>query len=182
MSKPGEVMVGVLARVRALLQADWRGRAGERFRAATNAMSDFAKDTLEDAGLPPPELPSLAVSLVVDKIAGVAQKEKAAAIRDFTEAEEHKIEVQLKARSLESEVRKRQAEARLAQINAAKAEIELISSLRENHVVVLRDDEGNYRVIPVPEDFDFDGLYRRLFRSSTEKQIDMEKDNEAGSR
>jgi hypothetical protein len=143
--------------MRALTANDWRGRAGERFRNTLNAISDFAEKT----GINTREIPKNAVSLAADKLEGLAQKEKAAALRDFSEAEERKVDAKLKERSLESRVRKEEAEARLAEIRVLEAEVQLFVRLKEAEVVLRRDESGVYTVLPAPQNCDFDVLVRQ---------------------
>jgi hypothetical protein len=66
------VSISLFVRLRALLPADWRGRAGERFRETADAISDF----VQDVGVNPQDIPKTAVSLALDKLEGVAQKTK----------------------------------------------------------------------------------------------------------
>jgi len=148
----------LFVRLRALMPGDWRGRAGERFRKTADAISDFA----EEVGVNPREIPKTAVSLALDKLEGVAQKDKAAAIKDFSEAEERKIDVRLKERSLESKVRREEAEARLAEIRVLDAEVELFGKLKAAGVLLRRDEWGNYTVLPAPANADLDILARRM--------------------
>jgi hypothetical protein len=97
-------------------------------------------------------LPKRAVTLAVEKVEGLAQKEKAAALRDFSEAEERKIDAQLKARSLESRVRKEEAEAALAEINVINARLDLEARLRAARIVLRRDKDGNFTVCSSTDD------------------------------
>jgi hypothetical protein len=135
----------VVTRLRALLPEDWLGKAGRLFRQGTDGIAS----AFEDAGIPPRELPNRAIALAVDKVEGLAQKDKAAALRDFSEAEERKIDAQLKARSLESRVRKEEAEAALAEINALNARLDLEERLTAAGVVIRRDQHGNFIVSPI---------------------------------
>jgi hypothetical protein len=125
-------------------------------------------DSLRQAGIEPRELTKQAVGLASDKIEGLAQKEKAAAVRDFSEAEERRIDAKLKERSLESRVRREEAETRLAEIKVIEAEMQLYLKLKEAGVVLRRDDNGNYTVLPVPPNYDLEVVGRE--RTRAEKQ------------
>ena len=157
---------------------DWRGRAGERFRKTADAISDF----LKGAGINPRDLPKNAVSLAYDKLEGVAQKEKAAALRDFSEAEERKIDAKLKERSLESKVRREEAETRLTEIKVLQAEVELFQRLKELGVALRRDENGNYTVLPVPQGFDLSLLANRKMADAEDKSRSEEGSKRSVSR
>lgn len=116
---------------------------------------------MQKVGINPRGIPRNAVSLASDKLEGLAQKEKAAALRDFSEAEERKIDAKLKERSLESKVRREEAEARLAEIRVLEAEVQLFVRLKDAGVVLHRDENGVYSVLPTPQDCDLDLLVRQ---------------------
>src|SRR5712691_1691131 len=97
----------LIARVRALLPEDWRGRAGEQFRAGTLAISGF----VEENRLLPGDLLQEGIELGRRKVTGLASQEHAAAEKNYaeaikavTESEDKKIETELKKRSLEIEI------------------------------------------------------------------------------
>jgi hypothetical protein len=154
--------ISLLARVQALLPEDWRGPAGRRFRKTLNAISS----TLEQAGAPPSELPTKIAALAVDKAEGYAQKEKAAAMKDFSEAEERRIDTQLKTRSLESKIRKEEAEARLAEIAVFNAELDLVKRLRETGVMLQENGPGRYTILSAPTNWDFAKVSDRVVRQA----------------
>ncbi len=88
------------------------------------------------------------------KLEGLANQELAAAVKDFADAEKVKIETELQRRSLESKVRKdeaeatrAEAEARLAIVKVAEAEFELLQRLKAQGVVLFRDSDGNLTVL-----------------------------------
>lgn len=150
---PRGVVRRVVARVRALFSQDWFGNAGSRFRETTTAISEFA----EDSGIRPEDL-------IVDgvrKLKGLANKEFAAALQAYTDVEQKKIEIELKRRTLETTVIKDRAEARLAEIKALDAELELLRKLKEMKLAVLRNENGDLTIVPAPESFDPTELYHR---------------------
>jgi len=135
-----------VARVRALLPEDWSSRAGERLRQTVDRIASFARKH----GISVDE----GVALGERKIRGLANKEYADSLKSFAEAEQKKIETELYLRTLESKVRKEQAEARLAEIDVLNAELELMKKLKEMGVVICRDEQGNLAVLPTPPRFD----------------------------
>jgi hypothetical protein len=147
----------LVARVRALLFEDWRGRAGERFRATVDEIGEFA----EEHRVRPGHLASEGVELGRKALHGKANKDLAAATRDFAQAEQIKIENELKRRSGESEVRRQEAEARLAEIKVLDAEVELLRKMQEIGVVPHRDENGNITVLPLPEGCHLEQLVQR---------------------
>jgi hypothetical protein len=158
--KSGDLLVG---RVIALFPADWRGRAGERFRKTLSAVSAFARRHR----LEPSDLVDESVGLGRRKIEGLANKELAAAARDFADAEQTKIETELKRRSLESKVRFEEATARLEEIRVLTAELSLMRQLSELKVLLRYDERGNLTVLQAPDGCDLTGVVeRRLLDSS----------------
>jgi hypothetical protein len=154
----------LIARIRALLPEDWIGRAGKRFRGATQVISQFA----QEHHVSPEELAGEAVDLTRRKLVGLANHEYASALKSFAEAEKAKIDAQLQQRVLESKVRKEEAEAqkeeaeaRFAQVKLVQAEIELLQKLRELEVVLYRDARGNLTVLPSPGNCDLQELIQR---------------------
>ena len=147
MSRDEDQVNQLIAKIRALLKADWISNAGNRFKRTTIAISKFA----EENNVRPQEL----VSLGRRKLEGLGNKEFATMIRDFAEAESTKIETELKRRSLESEIRKKEAEAREAEIRVLHSELELIQKLKEVGVLIRTDEHGNLTVLPAPGEINF---------------------------
>ena len=160
-----DTVARLVVRIKALFPADWLGRAGEQFRAGTQAVSDFAVQNR----LLPEDILQDGVALGRRKIEGLATVEHAGARKSYAEAEkafqegeEKKIEIELKKRSFEVEIsqkeanvdktheetRKLKAEADLAEINALKARIELQKTLADAGVALHRDESGNFSVLP----------------------------------
>jgi len=164
------VFTRVIARIKALLPADWRGRAGEEFREGTRVVSEFAEENRllpEDILRDGVDLGRRAIEgLATEKHAG-AEKNYAEAQKAFVDMEEKKIEIALKKRSFEvdisqktaniektqEETRKLKAEADLAEINALKARIELQKTLAEAGVAIHRDERGNFTVLTAAAKF-----------------------------
>jgi hypothetical protein len=155
--RPG-VLTRLFARIQALFAADWRGQAGKRMRNTTAAISEFA----EENDLLPREVAAEAVTLGRRKLEGLAHQEYAAAVRNFAETENIEIDTELKRRSLESEVRKKAAEARKAEIENLNAELELVQKLKAAGTTIHRDNNGHLTVLPAPGNFDYDGLTNHL--------------------
>jgi len=141
----------VIAHVRPLLPTDFLGRAGNRFRETTQKVSDFSTEHR----LRPGYLADKSIELGLNKLDGLANKEYAAVLRDFADAEDHQIETELKRRSLESKIRKEEADARAAdakarqeELSVVNAEFELCKKLKEAGVVLSRDAHGNLTILP----------------------------------
>src|ERR1019366_7224635 len=126
------VIARLIARLKALLPNDWKGRPGERFQKATQAISDFA----EEHHITPNELLDEGVELGRRKIEGAASHEYAQALKNFAEAEKIKTE------------------AHLAELTALQAELELLQKLKSIGVVLHRDVNGNLTALPAPQGFD----------------------------
>jgi len=108
----------LLARVRAMGREQWEGRAGERFRSGVKAVAEEG------------------TKLAARKIEGLASREHAASEKDyadamkaFSESEDKKMDAVLKRRSLESRVRREEAEASLAETKAIEARFDLMQKL-----------------------------------------------------
>src|ERR1035437_2977527 len=135
MSDPLNPVRRLVARIRALLPEDWRGKAGEHFRETLESVSEFA----EEHNVRPRDLAGEGVELGRRKLQGLANKELASATKDFADAEQTKIETELKRRSLESRVRKEEAETRIAEAKALDAEVELFAKMEKIGVVFRYD-------------------------------------------
>jgi hypothetical protein len=166
MSRREGVISRLFALVHALLPEDWFGRAGKRFDQTIDAISEFA----EENDIRPVDLAREGVELVRTTLHGKANKDMAAAIRDFTEAEHTKVETELQKRSAPSEVRKNEAEARLAELQVLHSEADLLEKLQKLNVALRRDERGNLTVLPAPKDFDLLELARRRLVAAREDQ------------
>src|SRR5262245_5858897 len=104
MTTPNAIMQGkgggargrLIARVRALFPEDWQSRPGNRFRRIIERISTFAKEH----DVLPSDLAGEAIDLTRRKLTGEANNALAEATRAFAEAENQKIEAELKRRSL----------------------------------------------------------------------------------
>jgi hypothetical protein len=146
----------LLVLLRSLFPTNWLGTAGERFRKVTEEIAEFSSGQ----GIHPS--PNETIDLVRTKLEGNARRDLAAAVKDFAEAEQHKIESEFKRRALSAELSRKEAEARLAQIRRIEAELELLTKLRECGVVLTRDQEGNLTISPAPANYDYEALANRL--------------------
>lgn len=149
----------IVAKVVAILPDDWQGAAGEFFREAVQAISQF----LQANGLQPGELLGEGIKLGGRKVTGVLSKEHAEAEKNyaeaakaFTEIEDKKIEMELKRRVFESNVIKREAKARAAKAAAKIAEteaigkwIDVLKKLDKNGMGLSKDEKGDLIVFPL---------------------------------
>lgn len=137
-----------VARLRALLEEDWRGRAGAFFRRGVSSISDVNDRylQLEDKAAQAPDLAWRAVQ-------GLAGEKHAKAISDYARAENDSIDLALKQRVLDDKVRqekatadKLEAEAALAKINELKARAELVKTLQDLNLAMTVDRDGVIRI------------------------------------
>ncbi len=170
MSSHEGVVTRLLARVKALLPSDWTGRAGERFRETVADISHFA----DEHNLNPRELLGEGVELGRRKLHGVSNHELAQAVKNFAETEKIKTEAELQRRSLESDTSRREAdakrafaEARLAELNAVRAELELLERLQGAGVILHRDSNGQLTVLPKPDSLVLKEIVERRYTLST---------------
>jgi hypothetical protein len=106
MSRDSSVFTRLVARVKALRPKDWLGLAGKRFRAGTQKLSEFAEEHHLRLG----EVMDEGVELARIKVTGLASQEHAAAEKSYAEADDKKIDTELKSRSIEIELERKQAE------------------------------------------------------------------------
>ncbi|MGC9969721.1 MAG: hypothetical protein ABSE56_03935 [Bryobacteraceae bacterium] len=151
------LLTRIVASIRALLPSDWFGRAGQRFRDATQAVSDFA----EEHHLRPKDIAEEGIELGRRKLEGLANQEYATALKDFADAEQKTIETEFQRRSLESKVRREEAQAqkeevevRLAELKVIEAEVQLRQKLTEAGVILYRDSAGNLTALSLPPSCD----------------------------
>jgi hypothetical protein len=173
MPKSGEgVVTRLVARVRALLPKDWFGRAGNRLQETTEAVSNFA----DEHHLRPDDLLEEGIELGRRKVEGLANKEYAAAAKDFAETEQKKIETELQRRTVNSKVRKEEAEARIAELKVLDAEVELFEKMKRIGVILRRDENGNLTVLPTPANCDLLELIerKRLRGANTEDEVETQ--------
>jgi hypothetical protein len=149
MSETG-VINRLLALVRALLPEDWFGRAGKRFSETASSVSRFA----DEHNVRPSDVAQEGVELIRTALHGKANKELAAALRDFAQAEQSRIETELQRRALESRVRKEEAEAALAELQVVQAEADLLRKLQDLGVILRRDPGGRLTVLPLASGID----------------------------
>jgi hypothetical protein len=162
------IITRLIARVRALLPSDWRGRSGQRFRKTVTTISDFA----DEHHVRPGELLGEGVELGRRKLEGLANHEFSQAVKNFADTEKIKIESELQRRSLESDVarkeaeaRKASAEARIHEAKAIEAELDLVQKLRDAGVLLYKDPTGNLTVLPAPPKLDFSILQQRVIEA-----------------
>jgi hypothetical protein len=150
MSSTEEVKITVKARLQGLLPTDWRGRAGLRFRRALAAISRFTKKHK----LAPAELVDEGTVLARRKVHGVANKELAAAMKDFAQTEQLNIETQLRRRTLETQARRENIETQIAEIKLLDAQLDLRIKLQSHGVSLTMDDNGTLTLLPLPRGCD----------------------------
>jgi predicted RNA-binding protein with RPS1 domain len=196
MSDRGRVINRLLAFVHALLPEDWLGRAGKTFHDTTDAISRFA----EEHEVRPPDLADEGVELARAALHGKANKDLAAAVKDFAEAEHTKLETELQKRSAsvaarkdeaeaqvaelqvlrsEANLHKDAAEARLAELQVLHSEADLLNKLKDLGVLLRRDEQGNITVLPSPGGYDLSILARKRLLAA-ENQVAGREDSDPG--
>lgn len=164
MAKPS-VLTRLLAQVHALLPEDWFGRAGKRFSDTTDAISEFA----QEHQVRPADLAHEGVELARTALHGKANKDLAAAVKDFAEAERTKIDAELQRRSLESRIRKEEAEAALAELQVVHSEADLLKKMKKLGVVIYKDDSGHLSVLPAAATIDLTRLAQQRMQEAVIK-------------
>lgn len=122
----------------------WLREAGTRFRRFLRQTAEVMSSEANRVDLGPSAL----AELFSQKIHGVASKELAEAVKNFNEAKRTGIGVELDLRLMESKVKTAEAESRLAEVSAVKAEAELIVTLRQLGLEMRVDDSGLLTVLP----------------------------------
>ena len=179
------VVARVTARVRAVLERDWLGSAGEAFRQTMKRISAHpeVREKIKEA-------PDLAWNVVK----GATNQRHAKSEVDFATAENVRIEAELRRRTLESKARQEEAtadrlesDARSAEVKELLARLELGDRMRELNVAPVWDDEGKLTIVRPPEDFDWESLQRALVKAdemaltlppADEENVDHEEDLE----
>lgn len=137
-----------VARLRAFLEEDWRGKAGAFFRRGISSISEVSGEYLH-LGEKAEEAPDL----VWRAVQGLAGEKHAKAVSDYARAENEKIDLALKQRVLDDKVRqekatadKLDAEAAIAKINELKARAELAKTLNDLNMAITVAPDGGIRV------------------------------------
>ncbi len=138
---------------------------GNSFIRQLRLFSKFA----EENQVRPTDLAREGVELARTTLHGKANKDLAAAVRDFAEAEHTKIETELQKRSAPSEARKNEAEARLAELQVLHSEADLLEKLQKLNVALRFDEQGNLTVLPAPPGFDLKPLAQRRLQEGITK-------------
>src|SRR4051812_11635 len=93
----GSAVRRVIARITALLPKHWLGLPGRYFDRTVNIISEFVRRNNVDAA----EIADGAVELGRRKLIGLGNREYAATLKDFADAEQKRIQAELERRSLE---------------------------------------------------------------------------------
>jgi hypothetical protein len=167
-----QVVLWLKARVRALFPSDWSGSAGERFRATLRTIAEYNKEYIR-----PVERVKEAPELGWKRLEGEAHEKRANAVLSYAQEEGEKIKNEVARRTMDDQVRisranadKCEAEARLAQLNEATARIEFIERCRKMGVTPHWENNEQINVLPVPPNFDWGGLERKLIEDQTTEQ------------
>ena len=146
------VVTRFVAKVRAVLDEDWVGTAGRRFRRTISKISQLNQNHLHLG-----ERASAAPDLAWTAVQGVASEKHAKAASDYSKAENDRIDVALKRRVLEDKVRQEratadrlEAEANLARIRELQSRLDLAKQLAELGVALVLDENAVIRAYKHP--------------------------------
>lgn len=154
----------VVAKVRALLEHHWHGRAGERFRHTTEALSTAVKSLAD-----PEDIPDIAAEAVRRYSVGMVSRDHAEALKNYAEAEEVKIRTALSQAQFTDQVRfqkasadKQEAELRLLKTTELQARLQLFDEFQKRNAVVIWDNRGNMMITKAPPQFDWEEARDRI--------------------
>jgi hypothetical protein len=125
----------IVARIRALWSSDEIGDAWDLFRRGLRKAIQKTNPN-SDAFPASREMP-----------ADISRDAYKKAVVDLSEQETKKI-LELRRRFFESEVIKKEADAKLRQAEALKAQVELMDFVRSKRLTLYQDKQGNITVIP----------------------------------
>lgn len=144
MPEEKSVLVRLRTRLPPQLVEDWRSTAGQKWRAGISKFSDYCSkhlrlgERLEAA----PDLAWLAAQ-------GAASIQYAQAEKAYAEAENIKIDAELRRRTMDSSVAKAQAEVEMANIAVLQARLDLYKKLKDAGVAVTLDSSINLHIVPM---------------------------------
>lgn len=140
---------GVLSRLRTKLTPqfleDWTGAAGTKWRAGIARFKDYNEKHIRAA-----EKVDAAPDLAWRKIEGAASVEHAQAEKAYAEAENIRMEAELKRRMADSTVAKAKADVELAQIAVLTARLELFKRLKDAGVGLTADPLSPLGLVAIP--------------------------------
>jgi hypothetical protein len=160
---------GFVVRLRALLDTDWAGVVGDRFRKTLGSISDWTTRK----HLTPSEVLDEGVTLGRRKLEGAASVQYATATKNFADVENIRIDIAFRSQTLESRIQQERAqavrataEANVAKINEFNARLDLFTRLKDLGVVVRVDDNGEWLFARAAESYDWKSLESALIQSS----------------
>jgi len=149
MGETQPLIVRWVARLQAFFEEDWRGIAGQRFRATLKSVSDLNQKHLhiEEKATEVPDLAWTAAR-------GFASEKHAKSAADYAKAENERIDAALKLRVFEDKARQEKAtagrlesEASLARVQELSARIQLAQTLQQVGIAITVNPDGTVRAI-----------------------------------
>ena len=141
----------IIARVRAMLPADWMGPAGRKFQ-----------ETIKQVALDG-DVASLVVEATQRFAVGRVSREHAEAVKNYAEEEKARIEVELAKRTLEERVRQEAAKAEQEEVRIRTmrteellARLRLFDEFQARNALPIWDKQGNMRIVKAPASFDWE--------------------------
>ena len=109
------------------------------------------------------------------KLRGLAGKEYAEALKNFSDAEATRIETLAAERGMHLRLRKQEAETRMAEVNALQAELALTQKLNELGISLRMSQSGKLTLLPTPQPVSFlnDTDVRRIPESRELRRLAM---------
>jgi len=89
------------------------------------------------------------------KLRGLAGKEYAEAVKNFSEAEAVRIETLAAERGMRNRLRRQEAETRMAEVNMLQAELALTQKLNELGISLRMTESGKLTLLPTPQPLSF---------------------------
>jgi hypothetical protein len=133
--------------LRLLSVKTWANHAAKFFRRALQRLSGAAIAY----GARPKDLADLGNM----KLRGLAGKEYAEALKNFSTAEATRIETLAAERGMGFRLRKQEAETRMAELNTLEAELALTQKLNEIGISLRMNESGKLTLLPTPQPVSF---------------------------
>lgn len=141
-----KALTRVFAFLRGLTPAEYRGEAGDKFRRAKQAIGEAAANHGLDA--------DCLLDHASAAVEGTAHEKLAHATKEYAESEKIKVETEIAKRTGEADLRKKVAEATIAEVSATRAIVELAKELNSIGVMFVLSENGGLVVTKLPAHFD----------------------------
>ena len=163
MTGAGEPKPWFRAKIEALFQSEWAGKAGTFFRKTAERIEAYSEQNvhIEEKFQQAPDVAWKSLQIKS------SQTEL-----NLAQAEERKIAATLANRTLEAKTRQEEAAADIAETKARVAlteeiqgRLKLAQDLRAVNCIPRWDANGNMTIVPAPPDCDWDGLTKAILHA-----------------